>query len=683
MTEPTPNSLSWPSVRSPMLCLFFLGLYGLYFSLFILSAWAGSQEDNTAIPDSAGTEVREVLVKCLPSSEEDLLKRLEARGWTLLLRLPNTGLLQLRLPFGMSLTEGMQELENMPEVEYVEPNHRIRPLNRPNDPYFNQQWGLHNTGQVVNGTPGTLDADIDAPGAWDFRTGSVDVVVAVIDTGVDYLHPDLAPNIWRNPLEIEGNGLDDDGNGYVDDVVGWDFVNDDADPSDAYNHGTWVAGTVAAVGNNAMGVTGLNWISRIMVLRVMDAFGDGDTMDAVQAIAYANEMGADVITLSWEDNGFSQSLKEAIEASNAVVVCGAGNAGNDNDTAPLYPASYDSPNILSVAASDSNDDLPAWSNYGATTVDVAAPAVNIYTTQAMRETLWSDSFDDGDISDWTLGGPGGPWAATAAQGFGGSTHSLTDSLGGNYANNSSCWVCSPALDLSSNIGARLQFFIFGASEKDRDFLYVQTSTDGTMWKDRDIYYIFGTVDRLSSTWNSGGSWIPFPFSVDMGDLDGEGTVFVRFLLTSDAATTLDGWYIDDVEVSVLSTDYDGTTEYGYHTGTSMAVPHVAGLAALIKAHKPSLSNLEIRGVIKQTVDPLPPFSGKVATGGRVNAAKAMDELYGPFPGLSSGCFLSALQDKDHESPQDCRHDAICPYAHAVLILLLGLFIAIATRGARA
>ena len=589
---------------------------------------------------------REVLVKCRPSQKEALLESLESNGWTLLRELSG-GLLHLRIPEGRSLPEVLESLETRPEVEYVEPNRRIRPLNRPNDPHFNLQWGLHNTGQEVNGAAGTEDADVDAPEAWEFRTGSVDVVVAVIDTGVDYLHPDLKDNIWRNPGEIEGNGLDDDGNGYVDDVLGWDFVDEDPHPMDAYNHGTWVAGTVGASGNNALGVAGLNWISRVMVLRIMDELGSGDSVDAVRAIAYANQMGADVITLSWEDDGFSQSLKDAIAASDAVVVCGAGNTGSDNDATPLYPASYDSPNVISVAASDPNDELPGWSNFGATSVDVAAPGVNIYTTVALRKAIWVDNFDDGDISDWVTGGTKNTWGPTTERSYSG-THSLTDSPTPapppalNYQNSTDSWARAPALDLSQAKGVRLSFFLIGQSEFADDVLTLQTSSDGVTWQNRTIYQMFVFPDGTQAV--SGGIGIWLPYYVDLGSLDGKGTVYIRFRFTSDAdAATGDGWYIDDVEVSAISEDYDGT-EYGFQGGTSMAVPHVAGLAALIKAHKPSLSNLEIKGVIEKTVNKLPAFTGKVATDGRVNAAKALGELYDPVD-LSSGCFLSVLQEE--------------------------------------
>ena len=520
------------SIQRPSGLFFFLLLFASLLLLLPVAALPG----DTKFPSSSETlsvaqqTSREVLVKCGSSQQEALVESLESEGWALIRKLPGS-LLHLRIPEGMSLSEALESLQAHPEVEYVEPNRRIRPLNRPNDPYFDRQWGMHNTGQVVNGTTGTEDADMDAPEAWEFRTGSVDVVVAVIDTGVDYLHPDLKDNIWRNPLEIEGNGLDDDGNGYVDDVVGWDFVDEDADPMDAFNHGTWVAGTVAASGNNALGVAGLNWISQVMVLRIMDGLGNGDSVDAVRAIAYANQMGADVITLSWEDNGFSQSLKDAIAASDALVVCGAGNTGNDNDTTPLYPASYDSPNIISVAASDPDDELPGWSNFGATSVDVAAPGENIYTTVALRKTLWLDDFDDGDISDWGTGGVNDSWGTTTEQANSG-THSLADSPtpapppSTEYLASTDSWARAPALDLSQVKGARLLFYLIGQSEYGDDVLTLQTSSDGATWKNETIYQSWLFPDGTPAV--SGGIGIWLPYYVALGSLDGQSTVSVSY-----------------------------------------------------------------------------------------------------------------------------------------------------------
>ncbi|MBM4086419.1 MAG: peptidase S8, partial [Planctomycetes bacterium] len=178
-------------------------------------------------------------------------------------------------------------LSGNPLVAYFEPNASVTLQDTfPNDPYFSDLWGMHNTGQ----TGGTPDADIDAPAAWDITTGSASIVVGVIDTGVDYTHPDLAANIWTNPGEVPGDGIDNDGNGFVDDVHGYDFVNNDGDPMDDNAHGTHVSGTIAGVGNNAVGVAGVNWTSSIMGLKFLDAGGSGWTSDAVLALNYATMM---------------------------------------------------------------------------------------------------------------------------------------------------------------------------------------------------------------------------------------------------------------------------------------------------------------------------------------------------------------------------------------------------------
>jgi len=259
----------------------------------------------------------------------------------------------VKLPPGVDIEEALELYLEDPDVEHAEPNYLVYADSTPNDMHFNQLWGLHNTGQNVNGTSGTNDADIDAPEAWNVTTGSSDVVVAVIDSGVDINHPDLAANIWTNEAELNGDpDEDDDDNGYIDDVHGWDFYVNDNDPRDANGHGTHVAGTIAAVGNNAEGVAGVSWSAKIMPIRFLDAWGNGSTADAIAAIQYANEMGADIINNSWGGGAYSQPLKDAIDASDALVVCAAGNSGSNTDITPHYPSAYNSANIIAVAASD-------------------------------------------------------------------------------------------------------------------------------------------------------------------------------------------------------------------------------------------------------------------------------------------------------------------------------------------
>lgn len=278
-----------------------------------------------------------------------------------------------------SLYNSITELQRNDIVEYVEPDYALNLSVIPNDPYFQRQWGLNNTGQ----TGGTPDADIDAPGAWNIATGSQDVVVAVVDTGIDYNHPDLRDNMWRNPGETPGNGIDDDGNGYVDDVYGWDFANNDNNPMDDNRHGTHVAGIIGATGNNDTGITGVNWSVRMAALKFLDSSGSGSLSDAAKAINYAVRMGFPITSNSWGGAGSTQTLRNAFENAdrNGVLnVVAAGNEGINIDVNPVYPASYTFSSILTVAATDARDNMANFSNYGSTSVDLGAPGVSIYST---------------------------------------------------------------------------------------------------------------------------------------------------------------------------------------------------------------------------------------------------------------------------------------------------------------
>jgi subtilisin family serine protease len=282
-------------------------------------------------------------------------------------------------------------LASDPRVSYVEPNHVVSASVVPNDPSFGSLWGLNNTGQ----TGGTADDDIDAPEAWDLEKGSSSIVVAVVDTGVDFSHPDLAAQQWVNPGENCGSsdptiscadrtdGVDSDNDGYVDDWRGWDFINHDNNPFDDNNHGTHVSGTIGAVGDNGVGVVGVNWHVKIMALKFLGSNGSGSTADAISATLYAADHGARVASNSWGGGPFDQGLSNAIDygaSKGMLFVAAAGNDSSNNDTTPSYPASYGSDSIMSVAATDSNDNLASFSNYGATSVDLAAPGVGILST---------------------------------------------------------------------------------------------------------------------------------------------------------------------------------------------------------------------------------------------------------------------------------------------------------------
>ena len=286
---------------------------------------------------------------------------------------------------GASLKSAQQWLADNPYVASHELDFNREVQLTPNDRYAWTLWGMNNTGQ----TGGTDDADIDAAEAWEITTGTSDVVVGVIDTGVDYTHVDLRDNIWTNPGEIAGNGIDDDNNGFVDDVHGYDFVNNDGDPMDDHYHGTHCAGTIAGRGNNGTGVAGVNWSASIMGLKFLNAQGSGSTSDAVRAVNYATMMRTQydvnirITSNSWGGGGYSSSLYDAIQAHNEagiLFIAAAGNSAGNNDYSPHYPANYNLPGVISVAATDYNDNLAGFSCYGVGSVDLAAPGVDIYST---------------------------------------------------------------------------------------------------------------------------------------------------------------------------------------------------------------------------------------------------------------------------------------------------------------
>ena len=300
---------------------------------------------------------------------------------------------KVELPEGVSVKEAVQSYMVDPNVEYAEPNYIRTPMAEiPFDTYFADQWALNNTGQFAGGTE---DADIDAPEAWDITTGSKEVVVAILDGGIDYTHPDLIDNIWINISEACSNGIDDDFNGYIDDCQGWNFFHNHNEPLDESGHGTHVAGIVGAVGNNFIGAVGVMWHTNLMPVKFIGYHDDpeecggttnfcGTTDDEIEGIEYAVANGADVVNMSFGGYEYSQAEYDTIAAAGAqqvVFVASAGNETNNNDEADkLYPASYGLPNIISVAATDQNDQLAPFSNFGVSSVHVGAPGVYILST---------------------------------------------------------------------------------------------------------------------------------------------------------------------------------------------------------------------------------------------------------------------------------------------------------------
>jgi subtilisin family serine protease len=324
-------------------------------------------------------------------SKEEINRSVKEAGAVIKSQIEPLNVFVLSLPPDIPTNQALKWFTKHSAVEGAEPNYLIPVQTAPNDPLFPSQWSLHNTGQKG----GTIAADVDVVAAWDRVKGRSDVVIAIVDTGVDYKHEDLAPNIWHNPGEIPDNGIDDDHNGFIDDVIGWDFVNgvfgvqdedfsvSDNDPMDRHGHGTQVAGISAAAGNNQQGIIGVAWNCRLMVVRTGYKTASGNGMmqsDYVaQGIIYAAQNGAHIINISWGSSQPSRVIKHAIDfaTDHGALVCAA--AGNQNTTTPFYPAAFDNMGIISVGATDHNDQRALFSNYGSW-VDVYAPGTFILTT---------------------------------------------------------------------------------------------------------------------------------------------------------------------------------------------------------------------------------------------------------------------------------------------------------------
>ncbi len=475
-----------------------------------------------------------------------------------------------------SVQQAVAALSSDPAVEYAEPNWTYHALATPDDPRLRDLWGLER---------------ISAPAAWDVTTGSSAVTVAVVDTGIASDHPDLAPNV----------------------VPGWDFVQNDGDPRDFNGHGTHVAGTIGARGDNGLGVAGVSWRVGLMPVRVLDGSGTGSNANVAAGFAYACAHGADVVNASLGGGSYSEAMRDAIASpacADTLFVVAAGNDGVSDDRYPTYPCNYgaapdDLPNVICVGASDSSDTLASFSNYGKS-VDLVAPGVSVTSTWPAYDTLATERFDDL-----------GSWSASAASGlpFGlSSLHvsgsfSAADSPTGPYRPGSDTWLVrsSSMASLAGRAGCRLFYDLRLDTQTSHDYLYVLGSADGAHF--------------AGSPWSGTTGGIFIPLSTDVSALDGSPTFVPALRLVSDGDSIVaDGGSVDDLSLACLR---PGGESYSSISGTSMATPHVAGVAALVEAAHPSYTIAQVKEAILQGVDPLPSLAGKVATGGRLDACRAV------------------------------------------------------------
>jgi len=529
---------------------------------------------------------------------------------------------------GKTVEQKIAELKNDHNVEYAQPNYRYytqatSSAISSNDTYKDNLWGLNNHGQTVSGISGILDADVDAPEAWAINEGTnatTSVIVAVIDTGVAYNHPDLLLNMW------DGANCVSDTNTVLGNCnYGYDYEDDDKTPLPSLSHGTHVAGTIAAVKGNAKGIIGLAPHAKIMALKTSLT-----TSEIVKSINFAKYNGAKVINASWGGPSFDQAMKTAIDAFPGIFVAAAGNDSSNNEVSHNYPSDFNSSNIISVAATNQNDALATFSNYGAISVDVGAPGTTIYSTIPGTTTALFEDFEsvvppavpDGWIratstgtSTWQTHNPGANIA-------------LYGDLTVPYANNASTTITSPLYDFSgvSSRGANISFDTQCDTEYTpehwSDYMAFEVSGDGSafttilQWDEADLDSLTGDSSDVGSSALYLFDEQPIPSEYLTANFK------FRFKWFTDATVSSDrGCLVDNVRLTTLS---DGSDEkYDYLQGTSMAAPHVAGLAALIMGYNPTLTIPEVKNAILNTGDSLSSLSGETVTGKRINAHSAL------------------------------------------------------------
>jgi len=525
---------------------------------------------------------------------------------------------RIKLQKGQSLQQALATYRADPNVEHVQPNYIYYAQAVPDDTEYNRLWGLSNP----NGN------DIDAELAWNQITNCSSVIVAVLDSGVDYTHQDLATNMW------DGSSAGYPNHGY--DFVGESIfdLNPDDDPMPlgfVEEHGTHVAGTIAAVGNNNNGITGVCWQAQIMAVRVMDSIGAGLTSSIIEGITFAVDKGAKVINMSLGfqgtfDPAFSNAISYARD-NDVVVVVAAGNAGTNNDTTSFYPCNFTQANLLCVAALDQNYSLAAFSNYGATHVDVGAPGVDIYSTVPTGRIFDANDPNEG-ITSWLTNN--GHWTIDDQCAFdvGDMSTSLTTLVNpstwcelfpGSYVANADDNIYK-TFDLSSNGGrAALLYQPFIDTQPDVD--YFLSAFDATGGDPFD-----GGMDNVELLRFSGANDTDnFYFIHDLTACR-TSTCSVGFRLTSNAQDQLSGIGIPIVVISTLENDGNN---YQMLQGTSMATPHVAGIAAMVRAYNLNYTYADTVAAIKQGGEYLGALAGITTTSNAANAMGALSYINPP------------------------------------------------------
>ena len=586
---------------------------------------------------------------------------------------------RVKLPVNMTVAQAITKYKNDPEVEVVEPNYvrRLSSAVTSNDTYFGTQWALQNSGQAITNpldpgyatllTPsdamafsvtGAAGADIDAAGAWGIATGSSSVVIAVLDTGVDYFHTNLAANIWQNPAC--GGGAGDGGTAYPNDCRGWNFVNNNNNPMDFYGHGTHVSGIIAGIGSGS-GSSGINWQASIMPVKVMGNLGTGLESDIAAGIDYAALKQADVINASFGGSDNSEMNSQAIQnyiAGGGLFVCAAGNSSQDIDTNPVYPAAWAAatPGMVTVAATDYNDNYAFFTNYGPSSVQVAAPGFDIWSTYTIptgQLQNWGNYFYIGPYPPsasppnnysipWTFAATNNNWSypppwsggyylfgdqiSSNCTGYTGNPQ--INCIQGSYTAGTDATATSGRINLAGMYAVTVNVYLPSVNIAAGDNLIIWFSPDNTNWTPTEAVNGTGstTLTLDGSAYDNANLYVKLDLQAAPTSPGGTGVtgagVFIGY-------TTASGHDSDGMPV------FPGDN-YQFDSGTSMASPYTAGLAGLVKSASPSLTNLQLAQIIAENVDqktsltqcPGPVVGGQPtyvncdSTAGRINAYKS-------------------------------------------------------------
>jgi subtilisin family serine protease len=538
-------------------------------------------------------------------------------------------LVRVKVLSNQSVEQTLLQLQSDPNVEYAQPNFIYHATALPNDPSFAQQWGMNNTGQIVTATsngaglsdqtdnPGTAADDMSLPAAWDYITDCSSVVVAVLDTGIAYNHEDLSANMW-------------DGSSYGISLHGINLQDGTNDPMDNNGHGSHVAGVIGAVGNNGVGVSGICWKASLMAVKVLDSTGTGSTSTIADGISWAVAHGARVVNLSLGTTSEDPAINAAVaatQAQGAVIVAAAGNNATNNNNTPFYPCNSPSANVICVAAVDQQFNLASFSNYGSTSVHVAAPGVNIVSTYPYASTKTTD-----DFSTWTFnsttGGAG--WGATTTTLYGPSEPLLGDPHNWNgsstYKPNTDDHAYRTYNLTGSYDQMSVQFYEgYNMANSDVVNTYISSTggdpvTSGVLQESDTGSFGFTAYSKTFNLLSFCPNQAPTVCSCATSSCS------IGFELHSFSSSVSTGGFVLRFNIiqSTLATD-----GYNLLEGTSMATPHVAGLAAMLMAFQPAYTYADVIDSLMNGGTVVPGLAGKTISGTVVNAMGSLQSVRAP------------------------------------------------------